>query len=202
MVHEYVQFKKDESRFQTLNPKIEKIILKNILIVVGAVLVIFIILLVVNSIVGLDVFLIPFEELGITINPSKIFLNLILTIIIITIFLLGGNYLITRNTRYEFYQDKLIMYKSKIFSFKPKEIPYQNIVKVLGNTDSIFNKLFNSGTIVLELSGKEEDKVELEFIDNVGDNVRYIQNLIQEWKSIRQAEMAESYKIGRVVERY
>lgn len=204
MVKEYIPFSKNQNNeFKTLKPNIKKIFSKNIFSVVGAVLLIIIVLSVVNWFFGLDIFLAPFETWDVSINPSKILLYAILTIVAVTIFLLIGNYLVTRNVRYEFYQDKLILYKNLFLIFiKSKEIPYQNITKISYNNDSIFNKIFNSGTIVLDLSGMKESKVELEFIDNVTENVKYIQGIVQEFKSIQQAKFTEDYKIGEILGKY
>ena len=54
----------------------------------------------------------------------------------------------------------------------------------------------------LELSGMKESKVELEFIDNVEQTVKYIQSIIQNFRNIQQAQFAEKYKIGKIFDKY
>lgn len=203
MVQEYIKYKQDKGKFQTLHPKIEKIILKNTFTIIGVVLLIIIILLILHPIVRLDVFLLPLESFGITVDPQDILLYGLLGVLAIIVFLLGGNYLVLRNVKYELYQDKLILYKNSfLFFIKSTEIPYSNIVKVLYNNDGIFNKIFNSGTVVLDLSGMKEDKIEMQFIDNVEENVKYIQEVIHKFQSLKQSEYTQNYRIARVLDEY
>jgi len=203
MVQPYIKYPQEKKKFQTLKPNIKKIFLKNVFKVISAVLLIIIFLFSVNYIFGSDVFLVPFESFDIEVNPTKAILYPIFTVLVITIFLLLSNYAVTRNVRYELYNNKLILYKNMILILtKPKEIPFQNIVKISYNTNDIFDKIFNSGTIVLELSGMKESKVELEFIDNVEQTVKYIQSIIQNFRNIQQAQFAEKYKIGKIFDKY
>ena len=81
------------------------------------------------------------------------------------------------------------------------EIPYQNVIRISYNNNGIFNSIFDSGTIVLELSGMKENKVELEFIDNVEQITQYIQNIIRKFRSIQQAQFSENYRIGNILNR-
>ena len=203
MVQNYIQYPQNQSnQFQTLKPNIKKIFLKNLFTVAGAILLIAIILLVVHFVVGLGIFMAIFETFGINIKPFTIFLYSFSVIIGISIFLLLGNYLVTGNLRYEFYQNKLIAYENALLVFiNSKDIPYQNIVRVSYNNDGFFNTIFNSGTIVLELTGMKENKIELEFIDDIERTVQYIQNLIRESISTQQAQFTENYRIGNILNR-
>ena len=106
------------------------------------------------------------------------------------------------NLRYEFYKDKLIVYKNALLVFvNSKEIPYQNIAKTSYNNNGIFNSLFNSGTIVLELTGMRENKVELQFIDNVEQTMQYIQNLIMESMHLQQQRFMDKNKISNILDK-
>src|SRR3989344_424189 len=119
-----------------------------------------------------------------------------------SIFLLLGNYLAARNLRYEFYQNKLIAYETAFLLFiNSKEVPYQNIVRVSYNNDGIFNTIFNSGTIVLELSGMKENNIRIEFIDDPQQIVQYMQKLIRESMYVQQAQFIENSKIDNIINR-
>src|SRR3989338_10847563 len=202
MVQNYIQFPQNKNQFRVLRPNIKKIHLKNLSTITGIVFLISIILLMLHLSVGLDVFLLVFEAFGITVNPSKVLLSAIVGILAVSALLMLGNYLAARNLRYELYQDKLIIYKNALLVFvNSKEIPYQNIVKISYNNNGIFNSLFNSGTIVLELTGMGENKVELQFVDNIQQTTQYIQNLIREYMNIQQAQFTENYKIGNILNR-
>ena len=171
--------------------------------IASVVLLIIIILLIFHWQVGLDLFLELFEIFDVSFNPSKIWLYSISLILGVTLLLLLVNYLVVGKLRYEFYQSKLVVYENTFLVFvNPKEIPYPNIVKISYNNDGIFNKVFNSGSIVLELSGMKEDKFKLELIDNIEQNVKYLQSLIQQFKNIQQAQFTENYKINKILDRY
>ena len=202
MVQNYIQFPQNQNQFRVLRPNIKKIHLKNLSTITGIVFLISIILLMLHLSVGLDVFLLVFEAFGITVNPSKVLLSAIVGILAVSALLMLGNYLAARNLRYELYQDKLIIYKNALLVLvDSKEIPYQNIVKISYNNNGIFNSLFNSGTIVLELTGMGENKVELQFVDNIQQTAQYMQNLIREYMNIQQAQFTENYKIGNILNR-
>ncbi len=204
MEQTYNQFpQKQTAQFQTLKPNIRKIFFKNLFSIAGAVALIITILLIFNWLVGLDIFLITFETLGIDFDSYTILLYFIVVIIVISISLLLGNYLIARRLRYEFYQNKLIVYTNAFLIFiNSKEIPYQNIVKISYSNNGIFNRLFGYGTIILDISGMKEDKIELEFVDNVEQTVQYIQNLMRGFMYAQQAQFTENYKIGNILNRF
>jgi hypothetical protein len=192
-----------QAQFQTLKPNIKKIFFKNLFSIAGSVALIIGILLVFNWLVGLDIFLVTFEAVGIDIDSYAILLYLILVIVMVSIFLLLGNYLVARNLRYEFHQNKIIVYTNAFLVFiNSKEIPYQNIVKISYSYNGIFNKLFDYGTIILDISGMKEDKIQLEFIDNVEQTVQYIQNLMRGFMYTQQAQFTENYKIDNILNRY
>lgn len=201
MVQTYVKYQQDQNnQFRVLNPNIKKIYLKNLFTVAGAVFLIAGFLLMLHLTIGLDVFLFVFEVFNIEIDPLPLLLFAILGVVSISIFLLLGNFLVAKNTRYEFYQNRLILYKNTLLVFtETKEILYQNIIKITYNKDGIFNSLFNSGTIILELTAMKEGKAELEFIDNIEQTVQYIQKIITEFRNIQQAQFAENYKIGNIL---
>lgn len=198
---------KKNSKFQTLKPNIKKIFLKNTFNVLGIALLITIIILLLHFTVGLGIFLIPFESIGVTVDTSRLLLSAISSVFVIIIFILVANYLITQKVKYEFHFDKIIFYENHFLYLKKKQIPYLNIIKVLYNDEGIFNKLFNSGTIVLELTGMKEAKAELEFIDNVEQNVKYIQNLIKKSRlkhvyPIHDPQFDEAHRIKKILDQY
>ena len=202
MVQNYIQFPQSQNQFRVLRPNIKKIHLKNLSTIASAVFLISIILLTLHFFIGLDIFLLVFEAFNITINPFVVLISAIIGIFAISMSLLLGNYLVARNLRYEFYKDKLIVYKNALLVFvNSKEIPYQNIAKTSYNNNGIFNSFFNSGTIVLELTGMRENKVELQFIDNVEQTMQYIQNLIMESMYLQQQRFMDKNKISNILDK-
>ena len=204
MVENYIQNTQNQSnRFQVLKPNIKKLFLKNLSNLIAIVLLIIILLLVINRQVGLGALLIPLETIGISINSSSIISFFILIILGIFVFLLGGNYLVAINSKYEFYSNKLVAHQTAFLIFvKSKDVPYQNIVKVSYNRDGFFDRIFNSGTVVLELTGIKEDRIRMEFLDNAEQTAGYIDSIRRRFASIQQAQFAEDYKMGKIVNRY
>ncbi len=190
-------------QYQTLKPNIKKIFLKNFINFFIILFSISIVLFIINLQVGLDVFLLPFKTFGIDISTYSMLLYLISIIIGIFIFLLLVNYLIASNSRYEFNHNKLVLYENVFLVFiKSEEIPYQNIVKVTYNKNGVFNKILNSGTIVLELTGMKEDKIKMEFIDNVEQTAEHIENIRRRFMYIQQAQFTEKYRVDNILNRF
>ena len=161
------------------------------------------ILWIINLQVGLGIFLDVLKVLGFVIEPSSVLYYSVLFVLAVTCLLLLGNYMANAKLRYEFYQNKLVAHlNSALVLSNSREIPYANITRVLFNNKGTFNSMFNSGTIVLEMSGTENEKMELKFIDNVENAVQSIQNAIKEFASVQQAQFTENYRIDRIMNRY
>ncbi len=204
MVQDYIQFPQpQQSQPRILKPNMKKIYINDIFKILGSVLFIALLLLVINSTGSLAFFLDIFSAFGINISSSQIFLYFILSISSVTAILLVFSYLSALNIKYEFYNDKLIAYKSSFFIFTNSlEVPYQNIARISLDTKGLFKSLFNSGTVILELSGMKEREIKVQFIDNIPQAVMFIQTRIREHLSARQAQFTENYKIGNIMGRF
>jgi hypothetical protein len=171
-------------KFHTLKPNLKKIFLKNMFNVLIAIVLIAFSLAFIHFFVGLDVFLVPYEALGLSISPIKILSNLLLAVIALVAFSIVSNFLLEQHTRYDFYFNKLVSHKSRLLILtKLKEIPYHNIVKVSYNQDGIFNKLFRSGTVIVEISGMKFPQLKMEFMDHSEHVARYIHHLLYHYKT-------------------
>mgnify|MGYP001594999124 CR=1 FL=1 len=201
MIQNYPQYTQN-IQFQTLKPNIKKILLKNLFKIISAVLLIVALFLLVHWQVGFDVFLVAFEVFGIKINQPSILIYLILSIVGVAMLLFLSNYLAASNLRYEFYQNRLIAYENSfLVLIKSIEVPYQNIVKVSYHYNGIFNRILNSGTIILELTGMKEDKIEMHFVDNVQQIVQFIENMRRRFMFAQQAQSTENYRVGKIINR-
>jgi len=201
MVETYVQFpenQKTSQEYQVLRPNITKIVIKNAGMIVGIAVLVIGALILLNQTVGLDVFLDIFEMFGIEINTSTLLLYLILAAVGVSVLFIAFKALEMKNVRYEIYQNRLISYMGGLVT-DSKEILYQNIVKITYNKDGLFNSLFNTGTIVLELSGMDIEKLEMEFMDNIEQTVQYIQGVMQQYRNLQQAQFTENYRIDGIV---
>ena len=203
MVQNYIEFPQNQKVILTIKPNVSKIFLKNLIGISGVLLLVIVILWIVNLQVGLGVFLDVLKVFGLAIDPSSVLYYSIMFALGVSCLLLIGNYLANAKLRYEFYQNKLVAYLNSILVLTySKEIPYTNISRVLFNNKGILNSILNSGTIILEMSGTGNERMELKFIDNVENVVQSIQNAIKEFASIQQAQFTENYRIDRIMNRY
>lgn len=188
----------------TLKPNASKVVLRNLIVVAGPVLLIALAIIGFHLLVGLDNFLALFEFFGVNVNTKKVILYPLMFAALFIAIIILGNLAAAKNIRYEVYRDKIIVYRNVLFVLiSPKEIPYQNILRVAYSTDGIFNKLFRCGTVTIETSGmKERDKIKLEFMDNPREMADYIYKVVQRSKSTQQAEFSAQYRIDSIADRY
>jgi len=172
--------------FQTLKPNLLKSILEKLFTLGALVLLLVIILSLLDSFVSISILVDILEVFNISFDIGisfSMFLFLFLLGFLILIIL--WSYSVNSKKKYEFYEDKLVVHEnSLLFYLNTKEIPYKNIVKIKSDNeglfDAVFNKVFNTGKIILELSGMNEDKIELEFIDNKEQNLQFIHKTVNE----------------------
>jgi hypothetical protein len=65
--------------------------------------------------------------------------------------------------------------------------------------NGFFNKIFNSGSVVLDLSGLKEREIKLEFIDEPLEISRYIQTVVNKYKKVQQAIFDEKHKVESIL---
>lgn len=203
MVQNYMEFRQSKGLMLTIKPNVSKIFLKNLLGISGIVLLVIGILWFVNLQVGLGIFLDVLEIFGFIIEPSEVLFYSILAVLAVSGLLLLGNYMANSSLRYDFYQNKMVSHLSSLLVLKTsQELSYENITRIMFNNSGLFNSIFNSGTVVLETSGMGSEKTELRFIDDVEQAVQSIQNALQDFKSIKQAQFTENFKIEGIMNRY
>jgi hypothetical protein len=104
--------------------------------------------------------------------------------------MISASAFIGANQEYTFTNHKFISKKlAYLFFIRTKEIQLQNIVKTAYHNKGLFNKLLNSGTIILETNELENFIIEIEFIDNVKDRIDKINYLILNAKNKRGIKM-------------
>ena len=183
----------------TLKPNLKKVFLSNFLgVVLIAGLIIFIVFML-DYVVGLDIFIESLEMFNVHIDSSQIIGNFILTVLGLAFLMSLVNLLLLKGIKYEFYNDKTKISKSAFFILiNSVEIFYKDIFRVSYNKDGFFNKIFNSGVVVLEYSNKKD--VKLEFIDNPEQISSYVQKLVNRCKQMEQARFTEEHKVQKIVD--
>ena len=186
-----------EAPIAEIKPNIKKAFTLNLLIVGAIVILIIALLIYLNSVVGLDIFLDAFKEIGINISTASLLAYSIFIILFLTALLLISNYVTLGKVSYTLYPDKIFYNKSLfIAQITDKTIPYANITKI-----SYEKKAFlNTAKIILELTGMKESKVELDFIDDADAVVRKIQELIREYRAKYYAQYSQDYRYQSIMD--
>ncbi len=184
-----------EAPIAKIKPDIKKAFIYNILLVAVVVVLIIGTLIYLNIIVGLDIFIDTFEQIGITISTTSFISWSIFLVLLFTALLLILNYVNLGKLTYTLYPDKILYSKSFfIMQISNKTIPYANIAKITYEDKA----LLNTSKITIELTGTKEPKIELDFIDNAEEVVGKIQELIRNYKADYYARYAQERRINKL----
>jgi hypothetical protein len=186
-----------------VRPNIHKVLVKNLIIISSIVAGIILILVYLDKMVGLDVFMMPLEALGITIDPGNS-LSIIISIFVgIIIIFLVTNYLNIINVKYEFYADRIKLYEPTLLVIiAPKEILYKNIIKISYSYDNVINKLLSSGEITIDVNGMKDDPIKMEVIDQTEELVAQLLKIIADYNSLQQMQFEENRRINSIMKKF
>jgi len=174
----------------------------NLLKVLSAVVILVVILVILQFTVGLSIFNEIFSTFGFSVEGAAALQWLILAILVVAVLVLGIGYFSIMNVKYEFYDDKLTYYRSVMLIFKSStDISYQNISRVTYENQGFFDGLFNTGTVILDLSSLGEKELMMDFMDNPAEVAKYIQDVLRSYNLKAQAEYTEKYKIKGILDR-
>ncbi len=185
---------------QTLKPDVKKAFIFNIAKVGIAALVIIIIVVILQVTVGLNVFIELMDMLGLQVQASSLLIWMSLVILLIAGALTGLNWIILRDVRYEFYEDKLICFESKmlvlIHSF---EIPFSNITRIRVDQGSFLDSLLDTGSLFLELSAMDKKEQQIEFIDDVQNVANAINQWILNFRAKQSIQIQSNMEINEIL---
>jgi len=177
----------------TIKPNTKKVLLFNLSKIVIVLSVVVGTILYFNYIGTLTVFAEVLESFGITINTSMLLFWFILAIVIVALVILVFSYLSLRKAQYMFYDNKFVA--------GDKDIPYKNIVKINYDNEGIGNSILGTGTMNIELTGMKEDKIRLEFIDDVEKVTNYFQNLLKNFRARLYTQTNEQQRMGNILDK-
>jgi len=188
-----------EAPIAKIKPNIKKAFIFNIIIVGGIVLLIIVLLIILHRLVGLDLFLDVFNQLGFEISTTSLLFYSIFAVIFVTGLLLILNYVALGKISYTLYPDKIVYSKSFfILHISDKTIPYANITKI-----TYENKPFlNTAKIIFELTGMKENKTEVDFIDNAEEIIRKIHELIRNYRANYYARYSQEYRYQNIMDKF
>lgn len=185
---------------QTLKPDINKLVWKNAATLIGWISLVSLLFLILHLTGGIDILFAPLEAFGISISTASFVLGFLGISLVVFVGVLAENYLAFGNCRYEFYGDRVVAYRPAwLVLLDSTDVPYDNIVRVFCVHKGLFDTLFSTGTIVMELSGIHQKTLELPLISHSDDMAAFIQRIIQQAHDTRQAEAVEQYRIGKIM---
>ncbi|MBI2140257.1 PH domain-containing protein [Candidatus Woesearchaeota archaeon] len=153
-------------------------------------------LLFLNSIVGLQVFLDVFSEFGIPVSGLSLVFWMYGVIAgsggLIVLF----DYMMLKHERYDFYTDRLIFTKAKGLGKEEEELPYGNITSVTFAKQA-FPK---PDKVILHITGKPYDKVEMKNLDGPGEIVGKLQSILHEYRARYYAKYGHEYRMQNIME--
>lgn len=188
-----------EAPIAEIKPNIKKAFIANLLFVFSIVALVISTLIYLNAVVGLNVFIESFKEIGIIISPSSLLFWFIVLILFFTALLLILNYISLGKISYTIYPDKINYSRSfLIMQISDKTIPYANIAKVFYENKSFLK----TSKVVLELTGMKESKVEIDYIDDAQELIRKIQELVSNYRANYYAKYSQDYRYQNIMDRF
>ncbi len=186
-----------ESPLAEIKPNIKKAFLSNILFV--SMIVAFLIgtLIYLNNIVGLDIFVTSFKEIGITLSPTKLLTWSILLILFFTGLTLFLNYIVLANLTYTLYPDRMVFARTFfIVQLSDEEIPYSNISKISYESKAILD----TSKVILDLTGMKRSQMVIDFIDQAPELVNQLQQAISSFRANYYAKYAQDYRYQNIMD--
>ena len=145
------------------------------------------------------------EEFGITAEDMPERGQLIISFILGVSLVSGLAYILTAisisKVQYIFYPDRIEISKDlMVFNIKKREIMYNNILSVR-STQSYQEKILQTGSIILELTGTNEKEEIIQNVDKAKEYLPYIQQLLDHWKAQSNMEYQENVEIEQTLDR-
>ena len=203
MVRNYVEGFQNESSQDSfvIRPNTSKIFVKNLTASLGMVFFLLFALVIAYYSLG-DMLFDLFDFLGLSLGFLDLAVYIVIGVAILSVVFIALNHMSVKDLSYELTSEKLVVNQTtNLIVMNTIEIPFENIVRIGFKQEGLFDKMFNYGTVSLELSGMRETKVEMEYVFNIEETVSQIQGHIRESLAQKQAEYTENYKIDNILNR-
>ncbi len=141
----------------------------------------------------LDIFAETLDSFGLEVSTGVMLLGIMLITVIATVVMLTFKYITIIGKKYVLYDNKL--------DANGKEIPYGNILRTTLDKSGIENTILGTGSIILELTGMEENKVNIDYVENIDQMSNYFQNMLRNFKARMYSEASEKQKVGNILDK-
>ena len=138
-----------------------------------------------------------FAEFGIQVTIGQFWFWFMVFLLFAVLLAALGNYASLHHQSYTIFPDKVVVQKSGFLSGTGKiiEVPFANIASV-----SLKSASFPASTsALLQVSGKDFDKVTLDFLDDGATIVEKLESLVQQHKGRVFSQFGHEYRVGQIV---
>ncbi len=149
---------------------------------------------------GMRLFLDIFAEFGIKVSIGQFWLWFFIFLGLAMALSGLANYVALHHQAFTIYSDKIVVQKPGLFSTAGKiiELPFSNIASI-----SLKAKSFpSSSSVILQVSGKEFDKLTLDFVDDGQALVDKLHSLVQQHRGKVFTQLGHEYRVGQIAGGY
>ncbi len=186
---------------RVIRPSVKKVLVVNILRTLMVLLFFSVLLIALHFSVRLETFLTVFELLGINLSSSGTAILIFPFIILVFGIVVFFSYLSAANRKYEFTSDRLIISRLVFLLVSKKDISYRNISKVSYDVSDFFNRLLDTGSVILDLSSMGEKELKMRYLDNPSKVARFVDEVIRSYQLKAQAEYTEKYRLKDLLDK-
>ena len=182
-------------------PSFRKAFLAEVFVVLGILVGIAGLVFYMQSFVSLDTFFIVFEQFGIEVDKVQVAIWAGIIVIIIAAIFLTAFAASQRSIRFELSREHLITVQRQMRVMTGSErVPLINVSRVTFDKDSLGAKLFNCGSVTVDISGFHVQKVELSFVDNPELVAKTISYHDAQLNYQRQATQHHKFRIEQITD--
>ena len=191
-----------EYKSVTIKPNVKKIFILNIIKILLLLMVVVVVAVVIDIVTFFDALTEVLKIFNLDIDTKLIEFSLIILAVIFSLTTLIINYLIVSSLKYEIQFDKIIYVNNAMFIFKnTMEINFRNVVKIYFSSKGLINQMFDTGSIIIDLTGLDKKNITLEFIDNIEQVTSYLQDVVNRYRAGMYSIEAERQKIGDIMDK-
>lgn len=185
-----------------LRPNVSKVLMMNTLKILSGVFLLIILFFILEFAVRLSVFNEILAVFGIHILPNILLTSGVAMVLVLAFIILIYSYLSVMNMKIEFYETKFRFYKPYMLIFRQSgNSSYENIVKVNFEKKGFFDDLFNTGSIVMDVSLIGEPNLRMDYVDNPKERCQQIMDIVRAYNLKTQAHYMAKHKRKTMLEK-
>lgn len=184
-----------------LRPNVSKVLMMSTLKILSGVVLLIILFLILEFAVRLSVFNEVLKVFGINILPNTLLTLGVATVLILAFIILIYSYLSVMSMKFEFYETKFRFYKPYMLIFRKSEnSSYENIAKVNFEKKGFFDDLFNTGSVIMDVSLIGEPHLRIDYVDKPKERCQQIMDIVRAYNLKTQAHYMAKHKRKTLLE--